>query len=218
MTFDNGPTPGVTDRVLDILHERGVTATFFAVGNQAAVPEGRELLERALAEGHRIGNHSMTHRVPLGELDPQTSVDEITDAAEVLDGLLGVERQFRPFGRGGRIGPHLLSPAAVDRLCTDGYTLALWSSVPRDWVDPDGWVDVALAQIRDDPWPVVVLHDFEGGCLARLPDFLDELERLGAELTTALPDRCTPIRRGRVIGDLGSIVTPSTAPTTSGRV
>ena len=207
LTFDNGPTPGITEPVLDLLAERGVPAIFFAVGDRVAAPGGRMLAERVKAAGHRIGNHSMTHRVPLGDLAATASVAEITDAAAVLDGLLDAAPLFRPFGRGGRIGPHLLSSVAVDQLCADGYTVALWSSVPRDWVDPAGWVDVALDQIRENPWPVVVLHDFAGGCLGRLPDFLDELDRLSVEYRTDLPDDCTPIRDGEVVGDISSIVT-----------
>ena len=187
LTFDNGPTPGITEPILDLLDERRVPAIFFAVGDRVAAPGGRMLAERVKAAGHRIGNHSMTHRVPLGDLADTESVAEITDAAVMLDGLLDPAPLFRPFGRGGRIGPHLLSSVAVERLCADRYTVALWSSVPRDWVDPAGWVDVALDQIRGNPWPVVVLHDFADACLERLPAFLDELDRLAVEYTPISP-------------------------------
>ena len=146
------------------------------------------------------------------------SVAEITDAAVMLDGLLDPAPLFRPFGRGGRIGPHLLSSVAVERLCADRYTVALWSSVPRDWVDPAGWVDVALDQIRGNPWPVVVLHDFADACLERLPAFLDELDRLAVEYRTDLPADCTPIRDGDVLGDISAIVTNASNETaTAGR-
>ena len=64
LTFDNGPTPGVTDDVLDVLAGRDVPATFFVVGNRLREPAGRALAERAKAEGHRIGNHAHPHHPP----------------------------------------------------------------------------------------------------------------------------------------------------------
>ena len=67
LTFDNGPEPGVTPRVLDILRERGIKATFFVIGEKLGDPERRRLAARAHDEGHWIGNHTFTHSVPLGQ-------------------------------------------------------------------------------------------------------------------------------------------------------
>lgn len=67
LTFDNGPTPGVTDRVLDMLSQRHMSAIFFVVGENISSPAGHRLVTRAVREGHRIGNHSFTHGLPLGE-------------------------------------------------------------------------------------------------------------------------------------------------------
>ena len=59
MTFDDGPSPGNTTRLLDILKQRNIKVTFFMIGpNVVAHPE---IARRALAEGHEIGNHSWTH-------------------------------------------------------------------------------------------------------------------------------------------------------------
>ena len=57
-TFDNGPAPGATEKVLDFLAERAIKATFFVVGARLRTPQGRQLAERAHAEGHWIGNHT----------------------------------------------------------------------------------------------------------------------------------------------------------------
>ena len=67
LTFDNGPEPGVTPRVLDILRERGIKTTFFVIGEKLGDPERRRLAARAHDEGHWIGNHTFTHSVPLGQ-------------------------------------------------------------------------------------------------------------------------------------------------------
>lgn len=59
LTFDDGPTPGATDRVLDVLRDRGVRATFFVIG--ANVRKSPDLLRRIHGEGHLVGNHSFEH-------------------------------------------------------------------------------------------------------------------------------------------------------------
>ena len=66
LSFDNGPDPETTPRVLDILAERGIKTTFFVIGEKLADPQRRQLAERAHKEGHWIGNHTYTHSVPAG--------------------------------------------------------------------------------------------------------------------------------------------------------
>jgi peptidoglycan/xylan/chitin deacetylase (PgdA/CDA1 family) len=191
LTFDNGPTPGVTERVLDILAARGVLATFFVVADNLRSPAGRALAERAVAEGHRVGNHTLTHTVPLGELEQRgqlTSVwREIDDAQELL-GDLAPERYFRPYGAGGVLDDRLLGPHGLAHLTDGGYQVITWNCVPRDWVDPVGWVDVAMAAIDAQPWSVVVLHDIKVGALDGLEDFLDRCAAAGVEIRTDFPD------------------------------
>src|SRR3954447_11542985 len=94
LTFDNGPTPGVTEPVLDVLDGRGLKATFFVVGERVARPEGRALAERAHAAGHWIGNHTMTHRVQFGCATDAAVDREIDDAQAALDGLAHPDRLF----------------------------------------------------------------------------------------------------------------------------
>src|SRR6185295_9075586 len=66
LTFDNGPEPDVTPRVLDILKAHDIRTTFFVIGEKLADPARRRLAVRAHDEGHWIGNHTFTHTVPLG--------------------------------------------------------------------------------------------------------------------------------------------------------
>jgi peptidoglycan/xylan/chitin deacetylase (PgdA/CDA1 family) len=61
LTFDNGPDPETTPRVLDVLALRSIRSTFFVVGNKLSTPEGRGLARRAHEEGHWIGNHTWSH-------------------------------------------------------------------------------------------------------------------------------------------------------------
>ncbi|MGH9679096.1 MAG: polysaccharide deacetylase family protein, partial [Candidatus Acidiferrales bacterium] len=159
LTFDNGPTQGVTESVLDILAARKIRATFFVLGKNLASPEGRALAARAHSEGHWIGNHSYTHSVPLGESpDEEYARTEIDDTQKLIGDLAHPEKYFRPVGGGGRIGPHLLGPAALQRFQKGNYTCVLWSSVPGDWKDQQGWVEKGIAEAALQDWPVVVLH------------------------------------------------------------
>jgi hypothetical protein len=103
------------------------------------------------------------------------------------------------------LGPHLFSPAAVERLRAGRYTCVLWSSLPHDWDDPEGWVDTALADCERMTHPVVVLHDLPTGAMASLPAYLDALEERGVEVVQDFPTDVIPIADGRV-GDLDGLV------------
>lgn len=208
LTFDNGPTPGITGPILDILGARRIGATFFVVGEKLAAPGGRELAARARLEGHWIGNHSMTHTAPLGEkTDAEYAQREIVGTQNLIGDLAHPDKLFRPMGGGGAIGPHLLSRAAL-RLLEDGkYTCVLWSSVPGDWKDQDGWVEKCLKDVAVRDWTVVVIHDIENAALARLPELLDRLNAQGVEFRQEFPDdvviaKCGNVETSRVRGIL----------------
>ncbi|HEX4643204.1 MAG TPA: polysaccharide deacetylase family protein [Candidatus Acidoferrales bacterium] len=200
LTFDNGPTPGITEQVLEILSARRLHATFFLIGDKLARPRVRALALRAHSEGHWIGNHTMTHRVPLGEkADSEYAAREIEDTQKLIGELSHSDKLFRPMGGGGRIGPHLLSAAALQLLCAGKYSCVLWSSVPGDWKDQEGWIERGLADVGARDWTVVAIHDVENGALARLPEFLDRLASLGVEIRQDFPEDVVVVRRGELV-------------------
>src|SRR5579862_239400 len=200
LTFDNGPTVGITDQVLEILSARRIQATFFVVGERVQTPAGLALAARAHSEGHWIGNHSLTHSVPLGEKpDAEYARREIEETQKLIGELAHVDKLFRPMGGGGLIGPHLLSRAALQLLQTGKYTCVLWSSVPGDWKDRDGWVERCISDVAGRDWTVVVLHDIENASLSRLPEFLDRLNSLGFEFRQDFPEDILITRRGESI-------------------
>lgn len=202
LTFDNGPTPGVTEGVLDLLAAHDILATFFVVGTDLQRDGRRQLAERAAAEGHWHGNHTTTHSIQFGTSDDPTLPErEIGAAQQVLNGLSHPDRLFRPWGD-GNITPSILSRAAIDYLSAGGYTCVLWNNVPHDWEDPQGWVDRALATLDEQDWSVLVLHDQDTGAMRSLPRFLDLVEERGHEYAQEFPDSCVPIRRGRPTGPL----------------
>jgi peptidoglycan/xylan/chitin deacetylase (PgdA/CDA1 family) len=203
LTFDNGPTPGVTNRVLDVLADRHATATFFVVGTQLQQPGGQALAARAVAEGHRIGHHTATHTLQFGAAEDHEAAvaAEITAVEHDIDALAGTsetegERLFRPNAAGGILDRRVFSPAAIRYLRQHRYTCVLWNNLPREWENPAGWVDYALEGVARTDWSVVVIHDIDTGAMEHLPAFLDGIVAIGAEFTTGFPDSCVPIRQG----------------------
>lgn len=198
LTFDNGPEPLVTPAVLDCLARHNAKATFFVMGRKAVTPEGSALVHRASAEGHWIGNHTFSHAAPLGQLHAAAALADFENAEAALAWVRQPKKLFRPPGS-GELGKHLLQPAVVEKLQAGGYTCVLWNSVPRDWLDPEGWLDRALADYQSRAWTLLVLHDLPTGAMAHLEEFLVRLERAGAELTQEFPPDCVPIVDGKVV-------------------
>ena len=170
LTFDDGPGPD-TPALLDLLRERGVRATFFLVGRNAAARP--DLVARTAAEGHLIGDHSWAHRFPRQVAGGWTRAflqQDVTRTEDVLTRASGAPVcWFRP--PGGFLPPTVL-PVAHGL----GMQVALWSVDPKDWALQDvHGVGARLAreQISDrivarvsaglsQAHPLVLLHDGGG--------------------------------------------------------
>jgi peptidoglycan/xylan/chitin deacetylase (PgdA/CDA1 family) len=200
LSFDNGPEPDVTPMVLDVLARRSIRTTFFVIGQKLADPARRALAERAHAEGHWIGNHSWTHSVPLGErAEADLGEMEIGQTQRALGKLSHAHKYFRPFGGGGNLDERLLNFDVVEYLKAGGFTCVLWNAIPRDWNDPDGWVERALQQCRDRNWTLMVLHDLPTGAMKHLEYFLERVGEEGGRLRQDFPPDCVPILDGVVV-------------------
>ncbi len=207
LTFDNGPSPGVTERVLDILARHGVQATFFVIGRQLRDPAAAALLPTIQQAGHRIGNHTLNHTVALGDRpDAAYARAEIDETQGLIGAYAGAEKLFRPYGNDGLLGPHLFSKAALSHLRSNRYTSVLWNLVPRDWVNPEGWDADCEAALAGNAWPVIVLHDVAGCCLARLPSFLNRIADLGYAVEQGFPDSVVVTRAGEFVTFTDSMV------------
>lgn len=118
LTFDDGPIPEYTSRVLDILAHYGVKATFFMVGENAA--RYPDLVERVRNEGHAIGNHTY-HHLRGCRVDLETYISDVQQANQILD-----TRLFRP--------PHgRMSWAQKKALQALGYRIVLWDVLTHDY-------------------------------------------------------------------------------------
>ena len=198
LSFDNGPDPQVTPEVLAVLRDHAVKATFFAIGARLAEPGGVALAEQAWRQGHWIGNHTWTHSVPLGQRrEPDLVEAELASTQRLIGHLAHPHRWFRPCGGGGNLDRRLLRGDVVTWLAAQHFSIVLWNAVPRDWADPDGWVETALAQCAARPWTLLVLHDTASGAMRHLPRFLEAARARGARFRQDFPPDCVPMLDGR---------------------
>jgi peptidoglycan-N-acetylglucosamine deacetylase len=208
LTFDNGPTPGITERVLEVLNNEGIFSTFFTIGRKLADPEAAALARSAHSAGHWIGNHTLSHSVALGDRpDPEYAAYEIEGAQRCIAEWSHPNKLFRPYGNSGLIGPHLFSRAAIAYLLENRFQTVLWNNVPGDWRDQAGWVERCVAQVFESEWSVVVLHDIERGCLLRLSELLQRLKDLDVIFEQEFPESVILTRAGETINMSPTYVT-----------
>jgi peptidoglycan-N-acetylglucosamine deacetylase len=179
LTFDDGPDPDYTPRVLDVLAAAGVRATFFVVGTAAI--RYASLVRRILAEGHEVANHTWSHPRP-GLVRPSVARHEVVMATQALADIMGRQpRYFRPpFGRMRR----QMTEAAQDL----AQTVVLWSLSGKDWGPLGRGFLIANRLAHTQAGDIILLHDARWRynrpweMLKILPDFLAQLDGAGIKL------------------------------------
>jgi peptidoglycan-N-acetylglucosamine deacetylase len=105
LTFDNGPTPGITERILEVLARHRLRVTFFVIGEKLRDRAAAGLLAEMAAAGHWIGNHTLPQSVALGDRpDAAYARTEIEEAQALVGTWPGQEKLFRPYGKDGLAG------------------------------------------------------------------------------------------------------------------
>jgi peptidoglycan/xylan/chitin deacetylase (PgdA/CDA1 family) len=185
LTFDDGPHPEVTPRLLDLLRARGVRATFFLIGREAA--RHPDLVRRIAAEGHLLGNHTLTHRYLYWALPPRGVEREIAGAQQAIEAGAGVPcRWFRP-----PVG--LKSPWQRSALARLGLRQVSWEVRFIDRRDADAEARLARRlRRRLRPGSVLLLHDGADRDPRGNPAVLDAVPRL-LDTLALLGYRCEPL-------------------------
>ncbi|WP_234331042.1 bifunctional polysaccharide deacetylase/glycosyltransferase family 2 protein [Streptomyces sp. NRRL F-4474] len=160
LTFDDGPDPVWTPKILDVLRRNGVPATFFTVGTRVA--ENPDLARRIVAEGHQIGLHGFTH-TDLGAASAWRRSLELRETQLVIAGATGVTTPLLrpPYSSTGKA----LGDAdwdAVVQAGEEGYLTVLTTLDSQDWRRPGVEAIVAAATPADSAGQVVLLHDAGG--------------------------------------------------------
>ena len=185
VTFDDGPDPRWTPKILDVLKEKNVPASFFVIGEEASKSPG--LLRREYAEGHSIGNHTYTHPV-YDEISPTQLRWELNLTQRLIESTLGVKSiLFRPpYGIDHQ--PEYAEEVAQLPIAQDmGYLIVGQKIDPHDWRQPYGKqvpaqeiVDGVLQQANAGN--IILFHDGGGDrsqTVAALPVIIDELRARG---------------------------------------
>jgi peptidoglycan/xylan/chitin deacetylase (PgdA/CDA1 family) len=176
LTFDDGPDPVATPRVLELLAERGIRATFFLIGERAE--RHPDVVRAIVAGGHEVGNHTWRHR-NAWFLSPAAAAREITEGARILGEIAGESpRLYRPpWG--------IVNVAALATARRLGLVTVLWS-IQHEGLRPRS----PAAQLRHvagrlHDGAIIDLHDAPGlpgapeRLLAMLPGLLDSLRERG---------------------------------------
>ena len=163
LTFDDGPHPAFTVRLLDLLKAEGVPATFFVVGKKAeAAPT---LIRRMVAEGHEVGNHTFSH-VTLTKIPVLDVAAEYRATSDLIRRLTGKRPAYcRP--PGGDYDPDVIRAAGAD-----GMTTVLWTDDPGDYANPTADLLLRRATNKLENGAVILLHDGPTSTLAMLPAFI----------------------------------------------
>ncbi|OMF32191.1 polysaccharide deacetylase [Paenibacillus sp. FSL H8-0548] len=181
LTFDDGPYPEMTNKILDLLKKYNAKATFFVLGNK--VERYPETIKREIAEGHEVANHTFNHVYFQRSISQATIKEEIVRTENALEALTGKKPLlFRP--PGGYYNEQSIQIAKAL-----GYTTIMWSwhQDTNDWKSPgvDKIVNKVLNNARNGD--IVLLHDYIPGSMQTvkaLETILFELSKRGFEFVT----------------------------------
>ncbi|GAA4289743.1 polysaccharide deacetylase family protein [Aestuariibaculum suncheonense] len=155
LTFDDGPTPEITNWTLQTLRKHNAKATFFCIGNN--IEKHPEIFQNILKEGHTIGNHTHNHlrgwKTSLQDYLENIKQAQTTIEEHKLEGIPLTINLFRPpYGK--------LKPKQGKQLLSLGYKIIMWDIISFDW-DKDIPEDVCLENVisKTKSGSIVVFHD-----------------------------------------------------------
>jgi len=182
LTFDDGPSPENTPRLLDLLNEKNIKVTFFLLGTQ--VEKYPELAKAILRNGHAIGNHSYSHR-EFDELSNEEALFEIQRGFEVLQNVLNIDGIFLLRPPKGDIRWRLL-PSLIKK----NFCIVFWSVDPKDFeVKKPIIIWNRLLQYKYKGGEIILLHDTVDATIDIIGEFIDTMQRKGFHFVT-IPELC----------------------------
>jgi peptidoglycan/xylan/chitin deacetylase (PgdA/CDA1 family) len=184
ITFDDGPLPPYSTRVLDILAAECVKATYFLVGRMAR--QFPDLVRRIAAEGHTIGTHSENHPLNFHRALPEKVAQEVTAGITSTQAALGEAATLAPFFR----VPGLLRTHDVETyLASQG--LVTWSAdfPADDWkrINASEVLHRAISRIEAKRKGILLLHDIQPATVLALPGLLKEFKARGYRIVHVVP-------------------------------
>ncbi len=172
LTFDDGPHPKYTERLLDGLKERNVVATFFVTGENAE--NYPEIIRREQAEGHLIGNHTYSH-IQLTSRNRETFREELVKTNEILEEITGEKISFvrPPYGSWDKSFEKELNMFPV-----------LWNIDPLDWCSHNAECIAAKVVEKAGDGDIILLHDYYDTSVTAALEVVDALQKRGFQFVT----------------------------------
>jgi peptidoglycan/xylan/chitin deacetylase (PgdA/CDA1 family) len=175
LTFDDGPHPAYTPKILEILKRYNVKATFFVVGEMAA--KYPDLVRSEILAGHSVGNHTY-HHVNLTKVRSEDVAVEIKACGDIIKAITGkAPHLFRPPG-----GDYDKSVSMVATAL--GYTTVLWTDDPGDYASPGEKVIDARLLTSVNNGGIILIHDGIEQTIEVLPYIIQTLQSRGYKLVT----------------------------------
>ena len=172
LTFDDGPSASTTGRLLDILREKQVKATFFVVGTMAQ--QAPELVKREEQEGHEVASHTLAHN-NLARMSSDAIKGEQAEFEGVMNEILGrrVELMRPPYGSvNGTVRSTMEQP------------MIMWSVDPQDWKDRDAGTVRSRVRAATYDGAIVLMHDIHASTVDAVAGIIDDLRADGYEFLT----------------------------------
>jgi peptidoglycan-N-acetylglucosamine deacetylase len=185
LTFDDGPLPRNSNKVLEILAAECVKATFFTIGNMARFsPEG---VRKLLAEGQTIGTHTQDHPLSMNHMPTERARQEIDDGITSSRAALGDNAEaLSPFFR----IPGLLRADNVEEYLAE-KGIQVWSAdfLADDWrhISSQRVYDLAISRLEAMGKGILLLHDIQPRTVAALPRILETMKARGYRIVHVVP-------------------------------
>jgi peptidoglycan/xylan/chitin deacetylase (PgdA/CDA1 family) len=174
LTFDDGPVPGKTEVILDILERYKVPASFFCIGNR--VKEHPEIVSKIRANGHVIGNHSYWHGKLFDLQTPGAIFKELEATNQIIFQTIGVRPEFfrPPYG--------VTNPMVASAIHQGGFKTIGWSVRSLDTVIKDSEELFSKVTSRLKSGDIVLFHDFSDATIEILPRFIEYIQKSGLRI------------------------------------
>jgi peptidoglycan/xylan/chitin deacetylase (PgdA/CDA1 family) len=185
LTFDDGPLPPNSNKILDILASQCVKATYFLIGSMAH--EFPDVVRRIHEAGHTIGTHSENHPINIRKLPDERVRQEIEEGIASVGAALGDPAALAPFFR----IPGLERSDTIDEEL-DAHSLVTFSAdvVADDWhrhITPGEIIARAMSRLEAKGKGILLLHDIHPWTVAALPGLFKELKEHGFHIVQVVP-------------------------------
>lgn len=185
LTFDDGPSINNTPKVLDILKQNNINATFFLIGKNAEA--NKDLVKREIEEGNVVGNHTYSHQLNYKE-GPENFVQDLDKCDQVIKSILGDNYNLKLVRfPGGSFGPRL-APFR-DAATKAGYHYVNWNDLTGDAEHNNVPVDSLLSEVKkytNGDTVVILMHDAAAKTttVQALPQVIEYLKLKGYSFDT----------------------------------